>query len=378
MTMKITRMTSIASISFAFAASAHAQSSVTLYGTLDDGIAYIHNSGGQSSQWKMNPGGMSGNSWGMTGREDLAGSVAAIFKLESNDNPNNGTLGNNGRMFGAKAYVGLTSPTLGAVMLGRQNDPLSMLVSNVTADSYFGTFATPGDVDNYDGSMNFDNAVEWASPNWGGVTMQLMYCLGGVAGATGSGQSYAAAARYSNEHLNLATGFMHVDNGNAVYSERGTTTADSVFNSAVNSAYESARSINIARVAGNYLFGSLTLGAAFSYSQYVPDASSTFSDTEKYANGSVFASWQVKPDFYTIVGYNYTKSSGDSSAKYSQVNVGIDYLLSKRTDVYATSGYQHASGQNGLGQAQAVVGSYAVNSGASSQIVAIVGMRHHF
>ncbi|MCO2636710.1 porin, partial [Pseudomonas aeruginosa] len=67
--MKLIRSTMIAMSSAALGTYAHAQSNLTLYGTLDNGISYVHNSGGNSSQWKMNPGGLSGNSWGMTGWE---------------------------------------------------------------------------------------------------------------------------------------------------------------------------------------------------------------------------------------------------------------------------------------------------------------------
>jgi predicted porin len=376
--MKLIRSTAVAAASASFMLCAHAQSVVTLYGTLDNGLAYVHNAGGKSTLVKMNAGGMSGNSWGMTGKEDLGAGLSTIFKAESNFGPNDGSLGNNGRMFGAKVYVGLASTTLGAITLGRQNDPVSNLVSPLTADAYFGTFATPGDVDSYDGSMNFDNAIKWSSPNWNGLNAQIMYSVGGIAGASGSGQSWVGALVYARGPISLGTGIIHVDRGNATYSARGTSTADSIFNSAVNSAYASARSLNIARVDGKYVFGPFTVGTALSYSQYTPDASSTYSKAEKYMNGAVFGTWQFGPAFYTVLGYNYTKSTGDSSAKYSQFNLGIDYLLSKRTDVYATTGYQHASGQNGLGQAQAVIGSYSVNSGASSQFLVLAGIRHRF
>ena len=120
------------------------------------------------------------------------------------------------------------------------------------------------------------------------------------------------------------------------------------------------------------------LPISYSYSDYAPDGASTFTRSEKYQNGSVFASWQVTPDFQTTVGYNYTRSTGDSSAKYHQVNFGVDYLLSKRTDLFAIAAYQHASGQNGLGTAQAVIGSYDVNSGASYQVLTVAGIRHRF
>ncbi|WGS53842.1 porin [Paraburkholderia sp. D15] len=357
---------------------AHAQSSVTLYGVVDTGIAYIHNSGGQSSQWKMSSGNLSGDQWGLKGTEDLGGGLTANFQLENGFDLGSGQLSNNGREFGRLAFVGLGSTTFGAVTLGRQYDPITDLLQPLTADSYSGLFATPGDVDNYDDSARFNNAVKWTSPSWGGVVVEAMYALGGVAGATGSGQTWSAAAAYNGAALSVAGGFLHVDNGNATVTTRGTSTSDSFFNSSVNAAYASARSINIARVGGQYVIGPVTAGAAYSYTRYSADASSLFTGDEHFQNGSVFASWMITPAFQLIGGYNYTKSGGNSSATYHQANLGVDYLLSKRTDVYLTGAYTHANGQNGAGDAQAVVGSYDVDAGKQSQLLAIVGLRHKF
>jgi predicted porin len=83
------------------------------------------------------------------------------------------------------------------------------------------------------------------------------------------------------------------------------------------------------------------------------------------------------------VGYNYTSLTGPASAHYNQVNLGADYAVSKRTDLYALFGYQKASGNtlNSSGtvvSADASIGDFGVNSGANSQDVAVVGIRHRF
>ncbi|TDN63176.1 porin [Paraburkholderia sp. BL10I2N1] len=362
----------------AIAINAHAENSVTLYGIVDTGIAYIHNSGGHSSQWKMSAGNLSGNEWGLKGNEDLGGDLSAVFTLENSFDISSGQLQNGGREFGHQAFVGISSGRLGTLTLGRQYDPVTDLLQPLTGDQFSGLFATPGDVDNYDSSVRINNAVKWVSPVWGGLTVEALYALGGIAGSVGSGQSYSAALAYTAGPLSLAGGYLHVDNGNVNLSARGTSSADTFFNSSVNAAYASSRSINIARAGGQYVFGPVTVGAAYSFSEYSPDASSTFKESEKYQNGSIFALWQVSPTFQAVAGYNYTKSNGDSSAKYNQFNVGVDYLLSKRTDLYATAAYTHASGENGNGAAQAVIGSYGVDAGASSQALVIVGVRHKF
>ncbi|WP_337690134.1 porin [Mycetohabitans sp. B46] len=371
-------MTTSTTICTVLATTVHAQRSVTLHGTVDTGVAYIRHSAGQHSQWKMSPGTLSSNEWGLQGTEALGRGLAAHFAVANDFDIGHGQSIRSGQMFGAKASVGLSHERWGAVTLGRQNDPVSDLLQPLTAGSYSGVFVTPGDVDSCGGSATFNHAVKWASPNWSGVSVEAMYAFGGIAGAPGSGQAYAGALVYAGGPLSLGTGFLHIDNGNAVRSARGMSSSDSLFNTSVNSAYARARSVGIFRAGGQYVFGLVTVGAAFSFSQYNPDASSGFSKAQKYGNGSIFARWQGLTSLQALVGYNYTRSSGASSAAYQQVNIGVDYLLSKRTDMYSILGYQRACGQNGLGPAQAVIGSYNVEAGANSQLLAIVGVRHRF
>jgi predicted porin len=273
---------------------ARADSAVTLYGIIDTGLAYIHNSAGHSSQWKMSPSNLSGSEWGLKGTEDLGGGLSAIFQIENGFDSSNGTLASAGRLFNRQAFVGVASP-YGTLTLGRQYDPVTDTVQPLTADIFSGWFATPGDVDNYDDSARFNNAVKWVSPSWSGVTAEAMYAFGGVAGSTGSGQTWSGAVSYQSGSLNVAGGYIHIDNGNASASTRGVSTADSLFNSPVNAAYASARSINIGRVGGNYVIGSVTMGAAYSYSEYSADAASTYTGSEKYHNGSVFVQYQASP-----------------------------------------------------------------------------------
>ncbi|MEN8503586.1 MULTISPECIES: porin [Paraburkholderia] len=371
------RIAAAVALSAIAAGQAKAQSSVTLYGIIDTGLAYVHNSEGHSSQWRMAPSNLSATSWGLKGTEDLGGGLSAIFQIENGFDGSNGNLATAGRLFSRQAFVGLAS-RFGTLTLGRQYDPLTDLEQGLTADTFSGWFATPGDVDNYDSSARFNNAVKWVSPAWNGLTAEAMYAFGGVAGATGSGQTWSAALAYSAGRFNVAGGYLHIDNGNANVGQRGTSTSDTLFNTPVNAAYASARTINIARVGGNMVLGPVTFGAAYSYSQYSADAASTYEGSEKYHNGSVFAQYNFTPAFMVIGAYNYTRALGDSSAKYHQINVGTDYLLSKRTDVYALAGYQHAIGKNGQGAADASVGSYGIPAGKSTQEVVVVGLRHRF
>jgi predicted porin len=374
--------------------SAHAQSSVTLYGIVDSGVAYFHNalSGtqNQSTLVKFNSGGLSGSRWGLKGQEDLGNGLAALFQIENGFNVGTGVLGQGSREFGRKAVVGLASKTYGTVTLGRQYDPIVDLVQPLTEDGYFGgSFASPGDLDNYDNSLRVSNSIKYVSPVLYGFQVEALYALGGVAGATGNGQTYSFGLAYNRGPLGLAAGYFYADGGRTATTTAGvtsrtwTSTSDSLFNTVINQGFASAKSVSIARAGGQYVFGQFTAGAAYSHAEYKRDALSVFSSEAKFNTGSAFLNYRFTPALQIGAGYNYTSLTGPTSGHYHQFNLGADYALSRRTDVYLLGGYQKAYGKTvgttgSVVNAAASIGSFGVNSGASSQALVSAGIRHRF
>jgi predicted porin len=380
---------------------AHAQSSVTLYGVLDESIQYVNNAtpkGGALVQ--MFGGNLQGNRWGMKGTEDLGGGLKAIFQLESGFSINSGKMGTYGYngtslLFGRQAYVGLSHQQYGTFTAGRQYDPLVDMVQPLTADGTWGsTFATPGDVDNNDNSSRTSNALKYVSPVFGGFQFEGLYALGGVAGTTGAQQSWGAAATYATGPFSVAGGYFSMSNNRAtalVRTTGWTSTSDGMFDSnfptsaGINSAYATASRIGIASVAVQYVTGPWTGNLSYSNAQYYHDGSSTFGQTEKYNVGRAYLGYQLTPAALVGIGYAYTKGHGDASATYNQVSLGGDYNLSKRTDVYLVGAYQHASGEQrtpGVGgaleSAQASIGSYGNQASTNNQVMVSLGIRHKF
>ncbi|HEY4294855.1 MAG TPA: porin [Paraburkholderia sp.] len=372
---------------------AHAQSSVTLYGLIDESVQYVNNAtpnGGSLTQ--LYGGNLQGSRFGLKGAEDLGGGLKAIFQLENGFDINSGRLQQGGRMFGRQAYVGLSGDTWGTVTAGRQYDPLVDMIQPLTGDNYFGsTFATPGDVDNNDNSFRVNNAVKYVSPVWSGLQFEGMYALGGVAGATGSGQTWAGAATYATGPFSVAAGYLHASNASSPVTRAGgwAGTADGTFDSAfpdaagINSAYAASKAFGIASAAIQYVTGPFTANLSYSNAQYKPDASSGFATTQKFNVGRAYLGYQVTPAALLGLGYAYTHGSGDATATYNQVSLGADYSLSKRTDLYAVGAWQHASGDQrvpggGLVSATASIGSYGNQSSTDNQVMVSVGIRHKF
>ncbi|APA88369.1 porin [Paraburkholderia sprentiae WSM5005] len=394
--MKRITLSTLSLALFGVAGIAHAQSSVTLYGVLDESIQYVNNAtphGGSLVQ--LFGGNLQGNRFGLKGTEDLGGGLKAIFQLENGFDINSGKLGQSGRMFGRQAYVGLTGDAWGTLTAGRQYDPLVDMIQPLTGDNYFGsTFATPGDVDNNDNSFRVNNSVKYVSPVWSGLQIEGMYALGGVAGATGSGQTWSGAATYAMGPFSVAAGYLHASNASSPATRTAAGgwagTADGTFDSnfptvaGINSAYAASKAIGIASAAVQYVTGPWTANLSYSNAQYKPDASSGFATTQKYNVGRAYVGYQLTPAALLGVGYAYTHGSGDASATYNQVSLGGDYSLSKRTDLYAVGAWQHASGNQrdpstgALPSATASIGSYGNQASTNNQVMVSLGIRHKF
>jgi predicted porin len=373
---------------------AHAQSSVTLYGLIDESVQYVNNAtpkGGSLVQ--LFGGNLQGSRFGLKGTEDLGGGLKAIFQLENGFDINSGKLQQGGALFGRQAYVGLTGDSWGTITAGKQYDPLVDMVQPLTGDNYFGsTFATPGDVDNNDNSFRVINAVKYVSPVFSGFQFEGLYGLGGVAGSTGSNQTWSGAATFATGPFSVAAGYLRADNASSsvlrtAWTGTSGNTFDSNFpeNAGINTAYATAKSVSIASVSVQYVTGPFTGNLSYSNAMYKPDAASTFESTQKYNVGRAYLGYQLTPAALLGIGYAYTKGTGDASATYNQVSLGADYSLSKRTDLYAVGAWQHATGDQrvpgvggGLESATASIGSYGNQSSTDNQVMVSVGIRHKF
>jgi predicted porin len=381
--MKRLALPLFASLLAAASSQAFAQSAVTLYGVADEGITYGNNVGG-GAQWAAASGTMSGSRFGLRGEEDLGSGLKALFNLENGYDLSTGKLGQGGRMFGRKAYVGISDARLGSVTLGRQYDPTVDLVQGITGDGVFGAFfTTPGDADNNDNSIRVNNSVKYTSPTLAGFTFEAMYGFGGTAGSFSSGNAIGAALAWSNGGLNIAGGYLFTKNDTLANASSGGFINDG---SLVTAGYGVAPgSFQTAHAAISYAFNKFTVGARYSNSQYksyTPTA--VFNDTEKFNVVSGYVAYQFTPSLMSAINYGYTKASGAQSANYNQISAGVDYFLSKRTDVYAIAGYTKANGSTlsadgtSVIAATANVGDYNNASSNSKQVLGVVGIRHKF
>jgi predicted porin len=378
----------------AFAGVAHAQSSVTLYGIVDEGFNINTNAGGKHL-YNLSSGVLQGSRWGLRGTEDLGGGLKAIFVLENGFDVNTGKLGQGGLEFGRQAYVGLSS-NYGTITLGRQYDSAVDYVGPLEVGDQWGGYiaAHPGDLDNLNNDYRVNNAIKFTSSNYNGLTFGGLYSLGGVAGETGRNQIFSVGAGYANGPLVLGAAYLNVRNPNVSFfgnSTSGTvSTTTSNVSSPVFSGFGSANTYQVIAAGGAYTFGAATIGGTYSnikfYNLGASYASPFAGQTATFNNGEVNFKYQLTPALLVGAAYDYTRGSkidGDSAAQYHQGSLGIDYFLSKRTDIYIIGVYQHALGDtlslNGKTVVPAVASISNLTASANqNQLTARVGIRAKF
>jgi predicted porin len=200
------KKTLVAMAVMAVAGAASAQ--VTLYGTVDAGLAYEDVGG--VTKTKMNSGVMNGSRWGVRGTEDLGGGLTARFQLENGFGIDNGAGGQGlatptvgggvvvgdtsvARMFGRQALVGV-SGSFGSVTVGRQYTPgdIALGIDAAGAQGVGGGGAMytvfTSNFNNVDGfgAARADNSINYSLPaGIGGISGNLMVGLdeSDVAGA---------------------------------------------------------------------------------------------------------------------------------------------------------------------------------------------------
>ena len=159
MLSKYTKSCIAAGIAFA-SASAHAQSSVTLYGIVDNGVDFVSNAAGSKS-YQQRAANLSTSRFGFRGKEDLGDGWSAIFWLENGFNAANGVFQPND-MFGRQASVGLSSNRYGTITMGRQYDfVISYLATlSTVVQGWGGHLAShPLNNDNLENTMRFRSSA---------------------------------------------------------------------------------------------------------------------------------------------------------------------------------------------------------------------------
>ena len=263
----------------AFAGAAQAQSSVTLYGTLDIGVggqtngAAINNNyvggmsptsssaivapgtgqaGAATTPYRGNTvgviaGGQSANALGFMGSEDIGGGNKVIFKLEQGFNLASGALGQSGlngtattaiggfanntvgdtssagQLFSRAAWLGIKT-SMGTITAGRQNSVLLDQVGKYdpVAAQFFSPISFSG---NYGGGAQTDmarlnNSIKFAN-TYGGYNVSALVASGGYAGTATGGSTAQFSTGYDNNLFGIQASATHSNDATSMVAGLG-------------------------------------------------------------------------------------------------------------------------------------------------------------
>ncbi|MBN3823196.1 porin [Burkholderia sp. Ac-20384] len=340
---------------------ASAQSSVTLYGSLDSGVAYVNNSGGHAL-FKANQSNMQPDRWGITGAEDLGGGLRSVFRLENGFFTNTGAFVNPGTEFNRRAYVGLDSDRLGTLTLGHQS-ALSFDFLTPFANAYAGNswnMFHPGNVDGLANSATsvIDNAVKYRSPSYGGVSVAGLFGFGNTTNF-GHGNTWSAALMYDHGPLQVAAFYQRQHNQAFALAPLALGT----FQGQTAASYVADRA-EFWGAGGAYTLGPVKLHAL--YTRVKLESKQHADIYQAYDSG---AEWSVTPFTTLTAGANTTTLDAH---RWTQVGLGCLYALSKQTQLYLQGIVEHTN--PGGFAALSVAGISSTNN----QVMVLTGIHHSF
>ncbi|AZG10459.1 porin [Pigmentiphaga sp. H8] len=327
------------------AGTAHAQSSVTLYGIMDMGYLYSKTEG-MKARNALDSGLQSESRFGLRGSEDLGNGLKANFLLEAGINADDGTSSQSG-LFNRQSWVGLSSNTLGEIRLGRQFILGSQFFTNI--DPFGTTFRQAGMGSTFIAAnqVRNSNSVMYFSPTWNGFQGAIGYSFNRstnespVAGT--NNRAITSGLRYANGPIEVALTYDQVEpstGGNVGRSTQlGGTYDFGVVKLHAAIADQRNVAVNVGDIPGwNGRFAKKTLS-------YMVGASAPV------GTGSLFGSYQKAKD-WDIEGFS----------------VGYTYPLSRRTNAYAFFSNMDNVGHYGS----------AVTTGDKTTRQFGVGLRHMF
>ena len=330
----------------AVAGSAHAQSSVTIYGVLD--MALQKESRGGQSTTALDSGIQSGSRLGFKGTEDLGGGLKANFQLEMGVNADTGASSQGGLAFGRQAWVGL-SGDFGSVNLGRQYTPI--FIATDTIDPWDAGFnstgggkqagvgtSTAGTLGLFGTPFRTNNTVNYSTNNLSGFTGSVAYTFGEQAGDTSANRQIGLSGMYADGPVQVAL----------------------AYNKANDLASNATKLVFLG---GIYDFGVAKLHAAYG---------KTTTDLNTIDNKEWMIGTTVPFGAASLIA-TYTRVTNElvsSAGKGQQFAIGGTYSLSKRTNFYTN----YARTTN---DANSNAGGIAAITGGKDSLIN-VGIRHRF
>ena len=376
---------------------AYAQSSVSVYGLLDVGYVgsnqqLTSTAGAAKTKTQISQFGQSAETTsrlGFKGNEDLGGGASAFFTAEFQMYPEDQNLSgsSNSGLLNRQTFVGVKQTGIGSTAVGRQYTPIFSAAAktstgqfnNVSGDVIFlgsssggaGT-STATTITGQENGIGFtnraSNSLTFQTDSYKGFTANVMYQLNNknttqTAASTGgetNSNGYGISVDYTLDKL-----LVNAARQSFTQFTTGTATAFSDVNTGT---FVSAKDVQ------NYAGATYDFGIVKAYAQYLSRTITSTLDSSQFAKRSaqqigVRGNIRSNIDAWLSVGNGKFDQYGSTngSVSFTGYQVGSNYYLSKRTNLYGIFGSTQSSGDQ-----QTTAG-----AGSSKNMYA-AGIRHTF
>jgi len=332
---------------------AAAQSSVTVYGTVDLGLLTQNHA---TNNTQLYNGGIAPSIWGFRGSEDLGGGLKANFNLESHFSADTGA--GVGPLFRRQSNVGL-SADWGTLTLGNQYGPAVLAFAATdprglrenfsglyswayNSGAITGNAANPAPNGNNDVGVFLQNAVSY-STKLGPVGIGGAYSV-----SEGKGAVYSLGATYT-----------------------GPVTVSAAYQS-TNKPNTSDRLSTLYTVGAAYTMGDLT--GKLNYLRGVNKAVLTSNDASKVDVIGAGVEWKMASNNTLGASVYFGKDKLNTTDKTTTFILSDEYAMSKRTTLYATLAFADAKAGATLKTSMVAGGTLA---DANTHLLN-VGIKHSF
>lgn len=346
----------------AFASAAQAQSSVTVYGILDVGYVGANQrvttpAAGTLKETTnaFSASAQSTSRLGFKGNEDLGGGLNAFFTVEFEVTPQASTYTNSANR---QSFVGLNKKGLGAASIGRQYTPIHVAVgktdpgqqNNVTGNVIYaastGLTGSPVDGNSNAYTVRQSNMLLGQTDTFAGFTGKAFYAMSNqdttqTAATTGgntNANGWGLGVDYAWNKLLVTANFQSFKND--------TTSSTTAFSVSTTGALTVANATdNQTYAAATYDFGILK-----AYGQWINRKVTSGLNSNGYLSRSaqqvgVRSYITPKIEGWGSMGNGRFNASGSSAptANFNAWQLGSNYWLSKRTNLYAIYGQEQTS-----------------------------------
>jgi GBP family porin len=318
---------------------ASAQSSVTLYGIVENGVSYTTHANAQGSVIAEASGMLTTSRYGMRGREDLGGGWAAVFTLEQGFSVASGAAVS--QAWGRDSWVGIEGP-YGRIALGRTYAPITDAA--YTADPLGEATGTAsilglGQLSVFVPGNNYrlDNTVKYSTPkSWGSLAGSLLYAFGN-SGSNVQKSDLGAHLAYSGPSFTLVAAYNREYNPwDASGAAINAVAAGQSVSGVSGAAYINNWKRQTWLLGGTYQLASTTLYGGYSGDIDEPSGNGSQSfRTQMFWAG---ASYLPTPYLNLRAGYYKLHISG-TNIHPTLIGTRLDYFLSKQVDAYLVAAF---------------------------------------